>query len=277
MDLVRNLNLESYKRPLVYSLLIFFVFYSAITIPFGSNTALYLVIALIGGFVVILEAFFSVIYINKHKKSIKEENHKFIHHGINHMLYPVIYYVGFLIYAFYKDHFLMIYILAVFSLIFYFLHFYLLPLHLANISHAKPHLVKRHIRVDFIMYIFKFLSYFMLNLALFELLYLQKISLESVVVVNFIINSFYLFSHLNRKENVNFSNLLITYLFAFLSTIFIIKAKVNLPNVSAAVATIIFYLTSGIYYHKVDGTFSLKVLAEYFSIALILSILLFSV
>jgi hypothetical protein len=159
---------------------------------------------------------------------------------------------------------------------FYF-HFYYLPkhIHYDHIDHPESKNVSA--KVDFVMYLFKFLSYFVVNLSLFQALAQSKIDVNVIFTVNFALIWLYFFFHINRNDKVSPINVFMAGLFACISSLVIINSRTSVTNFSAAVATLIFYLSSGIYYHKVDGTLDYKVLIEYSSIAAILSVFLFAV
>lgn len=270
---LKGTQFRSVLRALLYSASIFFIFYVLSIQKFYFSRELYLFFAFLGAVLLLEESFFTVYYTSLFTKKLTN----YLNHAINHLVYPQVFYIGYVLYANLHESYFMSFSLAVLSGIAYFFYFYLLPAHLHDNHIDSDQHDRTSARVDFVHYIFKFLSYFVFNLALFELFKQSFIDLKGVFVVNTLINSVYLIAHLNRKYEVSRINTMIAIAFSIITALFVINLRVPSVDYSASIATLVFYLASGIFYHKLDGTFSYKILIEYCSIALILSIFLFHV
>lgn len=267
-----DLYLGGILRPLLYALSVFFIFYTLIIYQYQYPASVYFTLGFFGAIIIGLESFFTIHYVKRHTKF----DYNVLSHSLNHSLYPLSFYTGFIIYSYFQDNYYLSFLLLIISFILYFVYYYYLARHLhyghADSTHAK----KASVQIDFILYFFKIFSYFALNLGLFDLFengYIGDYSLFGLVTsVNFL----YLISHLNRRLQATGINLVVALLFAIVSSVFIFMLKVPAVTFSASISAIIFYITSGIFYHKVDGTFNYRIFIEYISIATILSVFLFS-
>jgi hypothetical protein len=238
----------------------------------------FLLVAEIGLFLVVLEAFFTVHYVNAHPDKPRHlKEHTFLHHAINHLLYPFIFYIGFVVFIAFEENPLLSSMLGFLSFFMYAAYFYYLPLHIRydHIDHPQS----SHVSAinDFVMYLFKFFSFFVVNLALFQGLAQSRFSTNFIFIVNFALMALYFGFHLNRRDNLSPLNVVMALLFSGITALVILYAKTSVVNFSAAIATLLFYLSSGVFYHKVDGTLNYKILIEYASIAVIASVFLFSI
>lgn len=266
------LRSSSYSSALasVFLLLIFF--------NREKSPGLLILTSILGLFLVFVEAVFIVKYVRfSGRKRRGVEDYNFLHHSFNHVVYPLFFYVGLSVYIFFEENAATSLLITLISFLLFLIHFYYLPQHLlyGHLDSKKP----AHVEpiVDLGLALFKLFGYFVVNIALFQLYFQSLINLEILFGVNFFINFLYLFFHLNRKELASGTNLLVAVLFALVTSIFILRLKVNATNFTASIATLVFYLSSSIFYHKADGTLDYKVLIEYSSIALMLSIFLFSI
>jgi hypothetical protein len=273
MDESEKLYLGGIWRPLVYALSIFFVFFFLIIQQYHYSKEIYFLLGFLGGVLIFEESFFTVYYANKYT----EKSLSYFLHGFNHTIYPQFFYVGLILYSYIQKDYFIGFGLALLSFFIYLLYFYFLPKHIHYDHSDVPVSKASTARVDFLIYIFKFLSYFTFHLALFGLLQQGYISDWHFLIANLLVTFVYLSAHLSRKYEVSYTNLFFALLFSIITSIFIFRTKIPTANYSASISTLIFYLTSGIFYHKVDGTFNYKVLFEYASIALILSVFLFAV
>ncbi len=264
-------------RALFYSALISTVIFFIVYFQSEGLRSIFYFVALAGLVIILVDSLFTVLYLNRKKTEISDRSvYRFSHHGINHLFYPLVYYVGLVYFIAFQENMLLCMSLAFLSFVLYFFYFYSLPTHVLNDhvdeASAKPHSV----RVEYILEIFKYLSYFALHLGLFETLAQSRITINSVFVVSCFITFVYLYLHISRRGETSRVNTFITVLFALVTGLFIVRSSTGIADYSAAIATVIFYLTSGIYSHKADGTFNYRVLIEYLSIALILSVFLFA-
>jgi hypothetical protein len=237
----------------------------------------FLLISEIGLFLVVLESFFTIQYVNANSDKPKHiSNYTFKHHAFNHLLYPFVYYVGFVAFIAFEENTLLSMILGFIGFLLYFAHFYYLPRHIRYDHIDHSHSKNISAKVDFTMYLFKFVSFFIVNLALFQGHAQSRLSMNVIFIVNLVLMSIYFYFHINRIDKVTFINLFMAVTFSLCASLAIVYAKTSIVNFSAAIATLLFYLTSGIYYHKIDGTLDYKVLIEYSSIAILVSVFLFS-
>jgi len=262
-------------RAFIYSACISFIFFLLLNIELINDSNLFGEVAFLGFLIALLEAYFTSRYLNLGRK--QHFKYHFSEHLLNHLYYPFLTFFALAFYFLLQTNFTLSYVLIALSFLMYWAYFYYLPLHI-HFDHFdvnKNH--KIHPRTDFTLHLFKFFSYFVANLTLFTYYFYSKISFDIVVYINFSLNFIFLLFHIFRKNMFNGLNIFMAFLFAVITSFFTLTFKSSYINLSASVATLFFYLTSAIYYHKVDGTFNYKVLIEYGSIATIVSILLFSI
>ena len=284
---MRNLFFKSSKktlhevlRALTYSASIATILFTLIICRHENLPNLFKLFSGFGLVLIMLESIFTIYDIDsslyKHFHKSLNKTKSLFDHSINHLFYPIVFYLGLVIFFRYTSDLLIPIILSFLSFFLYFSYFVNLRKHLHS-DHTDTSFSKRSsYKIDIIFNFFKLFSYFILTLGIFQLFNLQKVDINQVFFLLFGINFAYLYFHINRKHETTFLNVLMAILFSIITSIFVIQAKTSIVNFTAGIATIIFYLSSGIYYHKVDGTLNYKVLIEYGSIATILSIFLFS-
>jgi hypothetical protein len=226
-----------------------------------------------GLFMLILETIFTVDFV----KSKGVKNHHIFKHSINHLIYPAILFIGVSVLFSVNDALYDVtsMIIIVLVSVLYFLHFYLLPVHL--IQNETKKIEKTEYLLDFVFYLIKFISYFILNFSLFLAAYNNNIDKNYVVAINFFINFLYLYVHLKRNELDENLNVFMAVIFALITTIFTYFTFSKDPAFTSTSTLIFYYISSSIFYHKVAGTLNTKVIIEYSSIAIIASVLLFSI
>lgn len=126
MEVREHLNLRGLLRPFVYAISIFFIFFLLTLFRDFFSKPVYFFLSFLGGMIIFLESFFTSYYANRYS----EKNLTYFSHLISHTIYPQIFYVGLVIYSFYKEDFFLSFSLALLSAIIYFLYFYLLPSHI---------------------------------------------------------------------------------------------------------------------------------------------------
>jgi hypothetical protein len=272
-----NIKSRLFLRALTYSSSIAAVVFMLILCREFSLRTSFFLLSVTGLLLVMAESFFTVYYnhVNKSHHRIKEYN--FLHHAVNHLVYPFAYYLGLVTYLYFEENILLSIALSFLAFLIYLINYYYLPRHiyLGHVDH--PESAKVSARVDFVMYSLKFFSFFAVNLALFQANAQSVIPLNVIFLINFALIWLYLFFHINRKDDLSVLNILMAAVFGAITSLFIIYARTSVVNFSAAVATLIFYLASGIYYHKVDGTLDNRIVIEYASIAALVSVFIFSV
>lgn len=261
-------------RGFIYSTCISFVFFLLVNIELINNSSLFGEVAFLGLLLALLEAYFIYKYLNVRKKYFK---YKFSQHLINHLFYPFLTFFCLVFYFLIQKNFMLSYTLIVASFIMYWAYFYYLPLHIYfdHIEVNKIH--KYHPRTEFTMYLFKFFSYFAANLTVFTYYFYSKIPFYIVIYLNLFLNFIFLLLYLLRKNKLYLLNTIMAFLFAVITSVFTLSFKSSTINLSALTSTLFFYLSSALFYHKVEGTFNHKIFVEYSSIAIIISILLFSI
>jgi hypothetical protein len=242
-----------------------------------DSLALFGPIAILGCLIVLIEAFFTHRYLATRREEKEHVKYSLSEHILNHLFYPFITFFALCFYFLIQTNTSLSYLIIGLSFFMYGLYLYYLPIHL-HYDHSDYHLAKTNaVKVEFILYLFKFLSYFIVNLAIFIYYFLGEVDFNVIIVLNFLTNFLYLFFHIFRRKDFKFINILMALIFAGFTTLFTVSFKASYINLSASIATLFFYITSSVFYHKIDGTFNYKVMAEYGSIALIASILLFSI
>jgi hypothetical protein len=242
-----------------------------------SNTSVYKLLVAVGVVVIFIESFFIINHINS-VEEFRTSLHKLkvTSHSINHMLYPLAYFLGLSGYIYVEENTVLSIILSCVTCIVFIFHYLYLPRHLSSghIDEAISHKVSA--KVDFVLYIFKFFSYFIIHLGLFQAHIQLRISLDVIFLINFLVNFCFLYAHIYRKKNVSVLNVFMVVLFSLVTSLFVLYSRLPTVNYSASVATLIFYLSSGVFYHKLDGSLNYKVVLEYGSLAVILSVFLFA-
>lgn len=262
-------------RSFVYAGCITFIFFLLLNIQIISDSSLFGTVAFFGFCIAIFEAYFTAKYLRGSRK--KGFHYHFTDHLLNHLYYPFLTFFALAFYFLVQANLALSYTLIGLSFFMFWAYFYYLPLHV-HYDHIDSENAHRFFpKVDFVLHLFKFFSYFVINLALFTYYFYSKVPFLFVLYTNFAINFLYLLLHIFRKKEGGVINILMAFSFAVITTFFTLTFNSAYINLSASVATLFFYLTSAIYYHKVDGTFNYRVLVEYGSIALIVSILLFSI
>lgn len=262
-------------RSAVYTGILLVVFIFLANLDFIKNTYAYEFIALIGFSILIIEAYFTSKYLRLNRDKSFNIYH-FSEHLINHLFYPSISVFSLIFYLLIEKNISFSYVLITISSIIFFVYFYYLPFHIHydHIGHPAGHMLSP--RINFIFHIFKFFTYFISILTLYTFYFKSLVSIEFVLGCVFLINFIFLFFHIFRKDKLEKINVFMTILFAFITTLFISFTPFARANLSTAITVLYFYLASSVFYHKVDGTFSYKILIEYSSIAIIISILLFT-
>lgn len=260
-------------RGLVYTFSIAIILLTLYYTKYDNNILYYDVITMSGIFMLILETLFTVDYLNKKQGKTL---HNLFSHIINHLIYPVVLFIGISIYYAFRSESdtIVSVILYVTALILYFIHFTFLPVHLLQTETKK--IEKTEYLLDFIFYMFKFISYFILCLSLFTAVYFGLIDKYFAISINLAMNFLYLYVHLTKNGLNSLINNLVALLFASITSVFIFMTFTQNPSFTATSSLIFYYIASSIFYHRVAGTLSIRVLIEYSSIALIASVLLFS-
>lgn len=266
-----------FARSLSYAASIAVVFFLLVYCKEQNLRSTFIFVTEIGMLVVIFESLFTIRYVNTRPEKPRHlSSYTFRHHAINHLLYPFIFYVGYVAYVYFEENSLLAIILGFIGFILYFFYYFLLPKHIQDGHIDKPRSRQVSATIDFVMYLYKFVSFFIINLALFQGYAQSRISLNVIFIINLFVMLLFYFFHLNRLDKLSKLNIFIAFLFSTITSLAIIYAKTSVINFSSAIATLLFYLSSGIYYHKMDGTLDHRVLIEYSSIAVIASIFLFS-
>ncbi len=263
-------------RSLVYSLSLGLVLYLLLNIDNSIDFSLYFLVCFFGVMLAMMEAIFTIDLLNNHIKK-KHHEHDLTSHSINHLFYPIFAFLGTAFFTSFHTNIWLNDLIVIITIVLFFLYFYLLPqhLHVGHIDH--PVSSKLSIKIDFLLYFYKFYSYFVINLGLFTAYERSVLNLQTIIAINFFINALYLYFHIQRKNLLTGINFTMVILFALITTIFVELNRTSVANFSASITTITFYLASAIFYHKVDGTLSWKILAEYGAIATIVSVFLFSI
>lgn len=265
-------------RSIVYSGALTFILIVLINSQYLIDQNLYGAIAFFGVLLGGLEAYFTSKYLTLHfKKNSKSKIHRLSHHFINHLFYPIIGFFALCLFLLVQSNLALSYTLIFINFLLITSYLYYLPYHLIYDHPSKKVSIDFEVKIDFILYIYKFFSFFIVNLALFTFYSQSRISLIYLSLMLFSIAFLYLFFHLFRKRTYSSLNLFMCFLFVVIYTFFAVTVKTNLVNVNAMISTLFFYLTSAIFYHKVDGNFNYKVLIEYSAIGLIVSIIIFSI
>lgn len=265
-------------RALAYSFTLVWLMAGLIILELGGHTNVFILFMFVGLIVIFLEIFFTVNYANSlftGKKAISHQ--RLIEHGLNHITYVCLTFIGLSVLIYYQQNLLISTALVVATTVGYFFNYLLLPFHVVHKRNKIINKVFEEHSIEFLMYIFKFYSYFIVNLATFLLYKQSEITVNTVFIINLIINFIYLYFHLNRKRLVSRENLFYALIFALVTSIFLINMLSGVFTVSASIATVLFYLSSSIFYHKIDGTLSHKVIIEYGSLAAIMSLFLVTV
>lgn len=252
------------------------VLYLLLNIDNSTDYSLYFLVCFLGILLCGVEATFTIDSLNKHVEK-KHKHHDFTSHSINHLFYPIFAFIGT---AFFTSFHVNVWLndaIVIGTIILYLFYFYLLPNHL-HLGHVdSPVSTKASLKIDILLYFYKFYSYFVIILGLFTAYERFVLNIQTVYAVIFLVNSLYLYFHIQRKNLLTGINILMTILFSLIATVFVGLSQTSVATFSAAMATIIFYLASAVYYHKVDGTLGWKILAEYGAIAAVISVFLFSV
>jgi hypothetical protein len=272
-------------RAISYASLISAILFFLIFLQNNNLLSTFQLFAILGLGVLVMESVFSLFHTDSvvYKKNYLYLKNSLLHHTINHLFYPVIFYLGLTVYILYSSKSVLnvqdltVKTLLIFvSFCLYAAHFYFLRKHIHTDHVDSLDFDKSSFKVDIIYDCFKFFSYFIVNLSFFQLYSISKISLDVLFFGNLALNFSYLLFHLNRKYETNFINVFTALLFSIIASIFVIKAYNASVVYSATFTTIIFYLMSGVFYHKIEGALSYRILLEYVSISIILSLLLFS-
>ena len=238
----------------------------------------YGIIGFLGLLIAGLEIYFTNKYLNIHLKSQnKEKKYLFSHHLLNHSFYPLITYFALCLYLLIENSPFLAYSLIFINFIISGFYLYFLPYHI--LFDHKDHSDSKYssLKIDFINFVFKFFSFYIVNLALFTFYSQYRITFNYLSLSILIISFLYLFFHLFRKVNYSKINVFICFLFSIIYSFFSLSLITYNPNVNALISTLFFYLAAAIFYHKVDGTFTYKVLLEYSSLGLIVSVIIFSI
>ncbi len=266
-------------RAIVYSLSLNFVLLILVNTNYLLQENLYGSIAFFGVLLVGLEAFFTSRYLNLHiQTQNKHKNYELTHHLLNHSFYPVIAYLAICLFLLVENNISLSYGIIIINLFMTSLYLYFLPYHV--LFNHKDHLPTKYssLKIDLINFIFKFFSFYIVVLTIYTFYSQSRITIYYLVTSLLMLTFLYLFFHIFRKhEYKSFLNIFIALIFTVIYTFFSVTLNTNNPNVNAMISTLFFYLTSAIYYHKVDGNLSYKTLIEYGAIGLMVSIIIFSI
>lgn len=264
-----------FLRTFVYTSIITFILMVLAVVDFVRNKAYYEIMAWIIMIILLTEAYFTVKYL-KNANYDRIRYYNFSEHLITHFFYPSISFFALIFYLILQNNLLFSFIIITISSIIYFLYFYYLPFYIYydNIDYLQHK--KIFSRIDFVFYIFKFFAYFVVNLSLFTYSFHSFISQQFVILVNFFTNFLFLFFHIFRKNLLTRLNLFMAIIFSFFISLFVAITPFSRINILTSATLLYFYLASSLFYHKVDGTFNFKSLIEYSSIALIVSIFIFT-
>jgi hypothetical protein len=265
-------------RSSVYGVCITFVYLLLVNIEFILTKRIFGSIAFFGLILIGFEIYFTNKYINEYLTlKNKYQKYSIVHHLLNHIFYPIITFFSLTLFLLVQNNLFLSYSLILLNLILSIPYFYFLPYHIIYGHKADARSKYSDIKIDFLNYIYKFFSFYIILTSLFTYFAQSRITIAFLTLSIFIISFIYLFFHIYRKNKYSHLNLFLAFLFSIIFTFFSITLIGNNSNLNSLTSILFFYLTSAIFYHKVDGTFNYRVLIEYSSLSLIASILLFSV
>ncbi len=265
-------------RALAYASTTGVVMLSLVLLRYNSQSGIYIALAFFGVLSIVTESVFTskrAYTMNTHTIPVSRAEHYFSH-AVNHIIYPVFFFLSYAYYVYFSENVFVSTAIGVLGVGLYIIFYFLLPRHLHEGHIDSPNTAHSEAKVDILMFVFKLISYCMVHIALFLAWEQSRITENGLFIVSALTTLLYLVLHLNRILRVTGINIFIAILFSVINTLFIVAARVYLDDYSAPIATLFFYLTSGIFYHKLDGTLTYKVMVEYGSLALILSIFIFS-
>lgn len=265
-------------RSIVYSTILTIILLILFNAQLLIEQNIYGVIGFLGLTISALEIFFTSKYLNIHlQHQNKNKRYLVTHHVLNHSFYPLVTYFALCLFLLIENSPVLAYSLIGINAVLMGLYLYFLPYHI--IFDHKDHPASKYssIKTDFILFVFKFFSFYIANLALFTFYGQYRISFTYLTLSVLSLSFLYLFFHLFRKSNYTKAHTFMALLFAVIYSFFSLSLVTYYPNVNAMIATLFFYLTAAIFYHKADGTFSYKILLEYSSLALIVSVIIFSI
>lgn len=265
-------------RAVLYASSIGWTLVTLILLQVNNISAVYWAFALFGFLIIFLELFFTVEYANSPFNGATHISKKrFLRQGMNHITYVIFTYVGLVFYIYYQHSILVTSFLVFLVYLGLIANFFLLPFYVVNRKENSVTRVFTHDKIQALMFVYKIFSYYIVNLGFFQMYSLYVIGDGLLFIWNFFLNFLYLYFFLNRRNIVTSLNLSYTFIFAIITSVLIFASNTDFYNLNASIATIYFYLASMFFYHKIDGSLSKELLIEYTSIAVILTIFIFSV
>ncbi|BDQ04883.1 MAG: hypothetical protein KatS3mg084_0401 [Candidatus Dojkabacteria bacterium] len=257
-------------RSIVYTLVIVIILSVLANIDYTLYELYYQVISGFFVIVFIFEGYFTYKYISNHVASFYK--HILSDLLINHLCYPMFTLFSLIFYwIINRDPFVSV-VMIISTSILHLLYFYYLPLEFTYVYDRQKKYKKFYIRSETVMHIFKLFSYFTVNLTLLSYKSNNLITTEVLFFVCALISFIYLLFYLYKKGLVTSLNMFIAMLFAIFVSFFGMVIPFFGVNNNAVLNVVYFYLASAVFYHKLEGTFSYKILLEYIAIVVILSI-----
>lgn len=269
---------EKFWRSLTYAALILYAFSLGFNYHMNGDDLGVIMVFALGFVALIVENLFIIKYSLAHMKFKGLKAVKaIVRHNLNHIFYPVVLYLSFFSYLVLYDNerFLIILISMTFFAIWLYYYFIFDHLSEGHIDTPGSELADHH--ADFATMFFKLYSFFILSLALFQGVNTSKIDYNLYFIFILSFTFIYLMLHLNRLSLISSGNIFFALIFSVVSSLFsLMLFKDNISYLQPFAATTVFYLTSGIFHHKLEGTLFTSVVMEYALIAIIVSVFLFA-
>lgn len=259
-----------FVRSFIYTFIIIIILFVLYKVEYTVYESFYKLTSSFLLIIFLIEGYFTYKYTVNHISSRKK--HIFSDLLINHLCYPTFTLFSLIFYLIINRDF--VHYIAIITIIFFLLlfYFYYLPFEFVYIYDKAKNYKKLYLKSETVTHIFKFFSYFVIHLTLWSYYFYNLLSKELLIMISVSLNFIYLLFYLYKKDFVSRFNMFMAFLFAVIIGFFILLVPFFGQSINAVLNVVYFYLASSIFYHKLEGNFSYKILLEYLAIAIIISI-----